>query len=171
MSSGIWFGCWISLTLKPKGMKCLIQTGGDWVKITWKCLAWDWNLGIGSYRTVCYVHDQYCQVYGNLAPVKWDVRILTVDFNVHALGVPVCYVTSSWWEHCWNNVWNNIGAVLLYIFLLPVVATYCLPSLFFLLHCIHFIVCVLTVIIDTILTCLLIHAQDVECILVESLDI
>lgn len=135
-----------------------------------ECLAWDWNLGVGSYRPVCYVHDQYCQVYGNLAPVKWDVRLLTVDFNVHAMGVPLCYVTSSWWEHCWKSMWNNIGAVLLYIFLLPVVATCCLPSLFFLLQCIHFVVCVLTVIIDAILTCLLIHTQDVDCILVESLD-
>jgi hypothetical protein len=58
-----------------------------------------------------------------------------------------------------------------YIFLLPVVATCCLPSLFFLLHCIHFIVCMLTVIIDPILTCLLIHAQNVVCILDESIDI
>lgn len=82
-----------------------------------QCLAWDLNLGVGNCGPWCYVYDQYYQVYGNLAPVKWDIRILTVDFNVHAVGVPLCCVTASWWEHCWKNMWNNISAVLLYIFI------------------------------------------------------
>jgi len=57
----------------------------------------------------------------------------------------------------------------IYIFITSCGHVLSIKSVFFLLHCIHFIVCVLTIIIGIILTRLFIHVQNVVHILVESL--